>query len=116
MDPLLEQVGASGRSRLEQREHVARLRVLAEHDDTDLGAGLPQQCGDLNALVALRRWHADVGHYDVRTLVLDASRREGVLADRDHVDLRLGSKHLLEAFPHEKAVVGKNHPDRHGKR
>ena len=60
VDALLEQVAAAVGSRLEQRERVARLGVLAEDDDADLGVRLAQPIGDADALVGVRRRHPDV--------------------------------------------------------
>ena len=43
---LLEQIAAAVRAPSEQRERVARLRVLAEDEDADLRVGLPQERRD----------------------------------------------------------------------
>ena len=111
---LLEQVRAAVRARLEQRERVDRLGVLAEHDDAHVGVALPQERRDPDALVAHRRRHADVGQHDVGRLGLDRlEQRRKVRVRADNLDLRLAGEHLLDALPDEKAVVRDDDPDRH---
>ena len=50
---LLQQVRTPLAAALEECEHVARVGVLAEHDDADIGVRLPQACRGLDALVGV---------------------------------------------------------------
>ena len=78
MHALLEQVAAAVRARLEQRQHVLRLRVLAEHEYANLRVGLSQLSREPDPLVAVGRWHPDVRQHHVRWIGLDCleQRRE----------------------------------------
>ena len=93
---LLQEVGAPRAAALEQREKVARDRVLAEHDDADLGVRLAQSPGGLDPLVGVARRHADIGDDDVRPLSVDrCEQRVEVAADGRDLDLRMRLEQAL---------------------
>src|SRR5215212_8008080 len=86
LDALLEQIGASVGARLEQREPIARLRVLTQHDHAHAGVALAKLGGHLKSLVCAGRRHADVGHDHVRTLLAyRAHERVAVVALGDQL-------------------------------
>ena len=70
-DALLEDVGPAGARHLEESARVGELRVLAEHDDADLGMRAAELGGEPDSLVRPGRRHPDVGHDDVRPRLLD---------------------------------------------
>ena len=93
LDALLQEVGAPRAAALQQREHVARVRVLAEHDDADLRIRLAQPLGGLDPLVGVARRHADVGDDDVRPLRVDrGEQRVEVAADGHDLEVGLASR------------------------
>ena len=53
LDALLEEVGTARAAALQEREGVARRRVLAQHHDADVGIGGPQPLGRLDPFVLL---------------------------------------------------------------
>ena len=114
VDPLLQQVRASGGPGLEQRKRVAGLAVLAEHDDADLRMCHSQALCGLDALVDAVRRHADVGEDDVGALGLDrCEQRVEVAARGCDLDLRLELEQATETLADEVVVIGEHDPDRH---
>ena len=114
---LLQEVGATLAATLEEREHVARDRVLAEHDDADLGIGLAQPSRGLDAFVGAARRHADVRDDDVRPLCFDRREQRVEVAARRR-DLEVGPRleQAPDAFADEVVVLREHEPDRHGER
>jgi len=114
VDALLQQVRAPLAPALEERQRVARVGVLAQHDDADPRMRLAQDVGCADALVGPGRRHPDVGDDDVGLLVLDGGeQRVEVLARRDDLDLRLRVEQAAHPFAHEVVVVGEHHAKRH---
>ena len=112
---LLQEVGAARAAVLEERERVARRRVLAEHDDADLRMRLAQPLGGLDPLVVVPRRHADVGDDDVRPLRVDrGEQRVEVAAHGGDLEVGLRLEQAPHSFAHEVVVVGQHQPDRHG--
>jgi len=110
---LLEQVRAAVGAVAQQHQPEARLGVLAQHHDPDLGMRRAQLVGDLDALVAVPRRHADVGHDDARVQPLDrGQQRRPILARRHDRDVRLAFEDPLDRLAREEAVVGQHHADR----
>jgi hypothetical protein len=89
--------------------------VLAEHDDADLRARVPQGRGEPDALVGPVGRHADVGHDHVGLFGRDDSLERGKIANGRH-DLHVGvmPQQLAEALADEKVVLRQRHADRHG--
>ena len=113
---LLQEVGAPRAAALEEREHVARVRVLAEHDDADLRVRLAQPLGGLDPLVGVARRHADVGDDDVRPLRVDrGEQRVEVAAHGRDLEVGLGLEQAPDALADEVVVLGEHEPDRHGR-
>ncbi len=114
LDALLQEVGAALAASLEEREHVARDGVLAEDDDADIGARLPQPCGGPDALVRVLRGHADVGDDDVGPLgVHRVEQRDEVVADRDDLEVVLRLEQASKTFANEVLVLREHDPDGH---
>ena len=114
---LFQQVGAPRASALEEREHVTRVRILAEHDDADFRVRFAQPHGSLDPLVGVARRHADVGHDDVRPLCSDR-REQRVEVTADGGDLEVGRRleQAPDALSDEVMVLGEHEPDRHRQR
>ena len=113
VDAVLEQVGAALGALRDQVEPVARLGVLAEHDDPDLGVGLRRLCAT--------RMPSSSPDGGMRTSVITTSgappdlgqQRRPVRAVRDdHMFLMLHN--LVDGFTHQKRVVGERDADRRG--
>ncbi len=113
---LLEEVGTPRAAALQEREHVARVRVLAEHDDADLRVRLAQPLGGLNPLVGVARRHADVGDDDVRRSASTAASSES-RSPQTAATSRSGSRleQPPDALTDEVVVLGEHEPDRHGR-
>ena len=114
VDALLQQVGAAFRAGFEQRQRIRWIVVLAQHDHTHLGptshAARPQhECPRPSPWAASgcrSRRHRDA---------LIDRREQGVQVDARRDDLHPGRpvEHLLEALPHDVAVLCQHYPDRH---
>ena len=93
-------------------EAVARVGVLAQHDDADVGVRAPQAVRDADALVVARGRHAHVGHHDVGVLAVDdVEQLVAVVADRDDLDLREPGEDLAHRLAHQERVVGNRDTD-----
>ena len=102
---------------LEKRERVARARVLAEDDDTDLRVRLAQPLGGLNPLVRASRRHADVGDDDVRPLRIHrGQQRVEVATDSGNLQIRPRLEQAPDAFADEVVILCKHDADRHGEK
>src|SRR5829696_1518027 len=113
---LLEQIGATVRATLEQRERVERIGELAEHDDADRRVGVAELGGEPDPLVGARRRHADVGEHHIGPLVLAGLAQRLEVAHRgDDLDRWVDSQQLVHAFAHDQAVLAEGYPDRHGR-
>ena len=111
---LLQQIGAPRATALEESERVARVRVLAEHDDADLRMRLAQPLGGLNPFVGVTRGHADVGHDDVRLLRVDrGEQRVEVAADSRDLEVGPRLEQPPDALADEIVILGEHEPDRH---
>ena len=109
---VLEQIRAPVGAAVQQREAVARIGVLADHDHADLRMGLAQAVGEHDALGIAGRRHPDVGDHDVGQLGLDRlGELAAVLAGRDQLDPRIGVEQVLERLAHEVVVVGHDHAE-----
>ena len=98
---------------LEEREHVARVRVLAEHDDADLRIRLAQSLGGLDPLVGVARRHADVGDDDIRPLSVDrGEQRVEIAADGRDLEVGMRLEQAPDALTDEVVVLGEHEPDR----
>src|ERR1700682_3019759 len=60
-DPFFEKVSESGRAVLEQLECVRLVRMLREHDDSNLWMARPDLMCRIDALHVVTRRHPDVG-------------------------------------------------------
>ena len=98
---------------LEQSQRVARLDVLREHEHTNVRMLAPYLvCGN-EALVGVRRRHADVDDRHVRLVRADLAQQVGCIAGlRDDLDARL-LEQTSHSFPQEQLVVGDHGP--HGR-
>src|SRR3569833_85328 len=106
-DVLLEQVGAAGRAVLEQAQRVMRAHVLADHDHADVRMRLVQCRCSLDALVRVRRRHADVGDDDVRLVLLHCVQERGqVTAVLRDLDLVLALEDLPNPLTDQIRVLG----------
>ena len=114
LDPLLQKVGTSLTPTLQKREHESRGRVLAEHDDTDLGARLAQPGRHLDSLVRVRGRHPDVRDDDVGLLGLDRLEQGvEVLANRCDLEVVSSREQPSQGLADEVVVIGEHEPDRH---
>ena len=96
-----------------EREDVARVRVLAEHDDADLWIRLTQSLGGLNPLVGVARRHADVRDDDVRLLGSDRSeQRVEVAADGCDIEVGMRVEQAPDALTDKVVVLGEHEPNR----
>ena len=117
VDVLLQDVGAPGAAGVQQRECVARVRVLAQDDDAEARVRLSQASGGLDPLVGVTRRHPDVGDHDVRGLAIDGlEQRVEVPADRGDLEPGLRVEQAPDAFTDEVMVFGEHDADRHGRR
>jgi len=113
VDALLEQIAAPLRSRFEQLEPVARLRVLREDHDTEARMMLAQPVGDANALAVTGRRHPHVGHDDVGLLLRDRGQeRVAIGAARHGLDAVQAFQDGLQGLAHEERVVRVDDADR----
>jgi len=102
---------------LEQRERVARARVLAQHHDADLRVRLSQPHRCLDPLVRVPRGHADVGDDHVRMLRLHGGEQGvEVAADGSDLEVGIGLEQTRDALAHEEMILGDHQPDWHGAR
>jgi hypothetical protein len=114
---LLQEVGAPRAAAFEKRKHVARVRVLAEHNDAHLRVRLAQPFGGLDAFVGAARRHADVGDDDVRVFCVNrGEQRAEVAADGRDLEVRPRLEQTPHTFADQVVVLGEHEPDRHGKR
>ena len=114
VQPLLEQVRAPVRARVEERERVARLRVLAEHDDAHLRVLFPELGGEADALVRVRGRHPDVGQDDVGRRALDrVAQLVEVARHLDQLDVLDVAEDADDPLAGEEAVLGGDNADRH---
>ena len=114
MDALLEQVGAPVGTRLEQRERITRLRILAEDDHADLRMTFAQPGGNLDPLVGTRGRHAYVGQDDVGPVSIDCFQQGlEVAARRRDLDVVGSCEELRDSLTDNQAVVGEHDSGRH---
>ena len=76
LDALLQEVRAPGGAAFQERERIARLGVLAEHDDADVGRGSRAVAWRPGCPRRSARRHADVGDHDVGCSASTAARSE----------------------------------------
>ena len=115
LHPLLEEVGATRATAVEEREGIARIRVLAEHDDADVRVRLAQPLGSLDPLVGIPGRHPDVGDDDVRPLRVDRVEKGiEIVADGGDLDVGHRLEQTLHAFADEVVIVRQHDPNRHG--
>jgi hypothetical protein len=110
----LQEIRAPRAATLEQREHVGRVRVLAEHDDADVRVRLAQLLRGPDALVGSGRRHANVGDDDVRPLGVDRRQQRVEVATRGrdlHVGVRL--EQAPDALANEVVILGQHETDGH---
>ena len=116
-DAFLQEVGPTLRAFVEELERVARLDVLAEHDDTDGGVGHAERLGRPHALVGAGRWHPDVGDHDIGLVLRhEVEERIEVFAGTDDLDVGVGVEQSRDSLAHEVVVFGDDDADRHGPR
>ncbi len=109
-DPVLQQVRAPGRPRLEETERVLGVGVLAEHHDAELRMSLARPGGEPDALVGSAWRHADVGDDDVGLqLVGGLLERLQLVAVRDRLDVRLGVDQLPQSLADEVVILPDDH-------
>ena len=114
VQPFLEQVRAAIRARIEERQRVTRLGVLAEDDDAHLGVLFPELGREADALVRVRGRHADVGQDDVRGGALDrVAQLVEVARHLDQLDVLDVAEDADDPFAGEEAVFGGDNADRH---
>ena len=83
MDAFLQHVGSSGAAGIQERQCIARVGVVTEHDHAHARVRVPKSSGSLDSFVGMARWHSDVGDDDVRTLAFDGlKQRVEIPADR----------------------------------
>ena len=117
VDVLLQDVGAPGAAGVQQREGVARVRVLAQDDDAQPRVRLAQAPRGLDPLVRVSRRHPDVGDHHVRDLAIDGlEQRVEVPADRHDLEPGLRVEQPPDAFADEVVVFGEHDADGHGRR
>ena len=106
---LLEEIGAPLTASLEEGEGVARVRVLAEHDDPDLGVRFAQPPGGLDPLVGIARRHAG-RRCDVRLFfVLDGGEQRAESSATAAISMSVFvSKKSAYGLVMKVAVVGYN--------
>ena len=98
---------------MQERQCVLGLRELVEEHDARAGMGLAQPVGDLDALVGLRRRHADVRQHDVGLVLVDGGeQRREVTAGRHDRDVVVIGQELRDPLADEDAVLGDG--DAHG--
>ena len=109
---LLEQVADPGRVLADEVDRVARLDVLRQHEDGDLGLRPADVPRGLEALRRVRRRHPHVDDRDVRSLAVDEREQPGnVLGLADDPEARRlerGRQRLAE----QDGVVCQDDPDR----
>ena len=99
---------------VEERHRVARLGVLAEHDDAHLRVLLPELGGEADALVRVRGRHPDVGQDDVRRRALDGvAQLVEVARHLDELDVFDVVEDADDPLAGEEAVLGGDDADRH---
>ena len=105
-DPFLEQVAGALGILLEESHREARLEVLGEHEHADLGVELTDAlCGD-DALVRVRRRHADVDDRAVGLLRCDRTHQAvDVSGLTHHLHPRRG-EHASDSLAGEHHVIG----------
>jgi hypothetical protein len=109
-DPFLEQVAKPAGLVGKQPLGVARLEVLAEHDDCRRRVLLPDAASRDQALVGVGRRHPDVDDRDIRIFQGDqAQERIGVGRFPDHVDPGVGEQ-SSESRPDQHDVIGNYDP------
>ena len=114
-DPLLEQVAQPGHAVGEQLEGVVVLDVLRQHHDADARVPRADLLGRLDALVAERRRHPDVGDDGVRAVRLDGGEQRRRVGDGVHQLHVVGlAEQGGDAGADQVVVVGEHHPQRHG--
>ena len=112
--PLLEQVAQPGDTVGKQIDDVVGLDVLRQDDHARPRVPAPDLLGRLDALLAERRRHPQVGEHGIRGVRRDgreqADRLLGHVDDLDPVDL---GQQRGGALAHEEVVVGEDDPQRH---
>ena len=112
-DAVLQQVAEPGRAVGEQRERVALVGVLREHDDARVGVRGADRAGGLDALHVVARRHPDVGEHRVGREPPHRVEQLGRVAGaRDHVDLAGVLEQSAHALAHEVVVLGDDDPQR----
>ena len=114
-DAFLQKVRAPRRSALQERERIARLGVLAQDDDPHVRVRLTQTYGGLDPLIRLAGRHAYVGEHDIGMLGFDQGvKGVEIAACPDDLEIGLRAEQPDDPLANEVAVLGENHPDRHG--
>jgi hypothetical protein len=97
----------------EKREGVLGLGVLADEHDADVRPCAAKRAGGLQALVAVCRWHPDVGQDDVRVELLDGGKQRVQIGARsDDLEFRAGGEQAPKPLAYQQVVLA----DRDAKR
>ena len=109
LDAILEQVGAAIGAVLQELRRIQRLGVLAEDHDADVRLRPPELGGEPDALVGVRRRHADVRQHDVGTTSPTVVRSESIVAARrDDLDVLLVLEHAQDRLASQVAVLAED--------
>jgi len=115
IQPILEEIRATIRSVLQQRERVGRIAVVAEDDDTGAGAGAAQLPRQPDPVIGHVRAHADPYDGNVQIVFANGGAHGiGVAADGDEVDARRLFEHLPDCLADKEMVVGDSDAHGHG--
>ena len=116
-DALLQEVGTALAAALEEGERVARGRVLAEHDDADLGVRLAQPLAawmPSSAPPGGMRMSVTTTSGRSASTAASSESRSPQTAATSRSSWRL--QQAPDAFADEVLVFGEHEPDRHGRR
>jgi hypothetical protein len=103
-DAVLEQVTSAGGVVADQLQRVAILEVLRQHEDTGAGKLVPDAQRRPQSVVAVLRWHLDVGHHHVRFVAPGFAHQViRVTGDADHLEAGV-LEHPDDPFAHEELV------------
>jgi hypothetical protein len=106
-EPLLEQVGDTGRAALEQLEGVLGVVVLRQHHDAGPGVVASHPPSQLDPLRGERRGHADVEHHHVdRVHGQQLEQTVRALGGAEHLDPVHGVEHRARTLADEVVVLG----------
>src|SRR4030095_2471381 len=93
-------------------ERVPRLDVLGEDEHTGVRKALADLPRRSQALIRVRRWHADVDDRDLRLVHADVAQQIlGVPGLRDDLEPRLAEE-ARDALAQEHRAVGEDYGDR----